>query len=285
MKWFFAFNQLSEKGYGDFVRVAVISARRHTSLEAICLYDGAPSELTVWLKRQGVRVLPCRSRFTPWWEQNNPSAAPIAAGAFLRMEIPDVMAREGMDDEFALYTDCDVIFRRDVAAQLEPLRPRFFCVAPETFVHSNLHMNSGVMWMNIARLRECGDELMRFAEHRMQQASASSFDQGIYRAFFDPLHRLSWRAHLADCWFYAVLSRVPLRTWQWDDLPLELNWKPYWGPNDHASVIHFHGLKPTQRAELAAGTLPPFIAVMHTPFWDECAARWDELLKEAMKTS
>ena len=33
----------------------------------------------------------------------------------------------------------------------------------------------------------------------------------------------------------------------WDDfevLPLEYNWKPYWGTNDNAIIVHFHGLKP-----------------------------------------
>ena len=27
-------------------------------------------------------------------------------------------------------------------------------------------------------------------------------------------------------------------------LPLEYNWKPYWGINNEAKIIHFHGIKP-----------------------------------------
>lgn len=286
MKWFFAFNQKSEPFYGDFVRVAVLSARRHTGLEAFCLYDGVPGELTRWLEEQGVRVLPCRFRLAKWWEEvaaknRDPLAERIALGAFLRLEIPDLCEREGIEDEFALYTDCDVMFEREVAPLLKPLRPDFFAVAPETFRFNRLHMNSGVMWMNLPQLRERNAAFLRFAERHMLQASAASFDQGIYRAFFNPPHRLAWKIGVPDRWFYAVMSRLRLKTWQWDDLPLELNWKPYWGENSHAAILHFHGLKPTQRAELAAGTLPPSIARMHTPFWDECAAKWDAWLQEA----
>lgn len=26
-------------------------------------------------------------------------------------------------------------------------------------------------------------------------------------------------------------------------LPLQLNWKPYWGYSDKAEIVHFHGMK------------------------------------------
>ena len=29
----------------------------------------------------------------------------------------------------------------------------------------------------------------------------------------------------------------------WDHLPLEWNWKPYWGHNPDAKIVHFHGPK------------------------------------------
>lgn len=31
---------------------------------------------------------------------------------------------------------------------------------------------------------------------------------------------------------------------EFDFLPLEYNWKPYWGLNENAKIIHFHGIKP-----------------------------------------
>lgn len=288
MKWFFAFNQASEANYGDFVRVAVLSARRTNDFHAFCLYDGAPGELTRWLEKQNVTVLPTRFRFAAWWEelaqkQNSALVAQIALGTFLRFELPDITQREGLNDEFALYTDCDVVFERPIKPILEPLRPRFFAVAPETFPRNRLHMNAGVMWMNLPALRAQNARLMAFAEKHMEEASWSAFDQGIYRAYFNWPHRLAWKLGVRDRYFYALMSRLPLKTWKWDDLPLELNWKPYWGENPDIGILHFHGLKPTQRAQLERGELPPNIASMHNDFWEKCATRWENLLLEARK--
>lgn len=284
MKWIFALNAASVDSYGDFARVAIVSAKRYSSLQAVCLFDGEESQFTVWLREQGVEVVRVRSRFyddivrlakardVPPWVR-------IGTGAFLRLEIPRLARELGWADEFVFYTDCDVMFERDPRPLLEPLRPRLFCAAPETFSNKPLHMNTGAMWMNLRTLDDPDFEV--WTRRNMEKCLDFAFDQGAMRAFYNPPHRLAWRLGVPNSPFYGVMSRLPFQTWKWENLPLELNWKPYWGPNPQACVIHFHGLKPTQRAELAAGQLPPFIAQMHTPFFDECAARWDELLKEA----
>ncbi len=284
MKWIFALNAESVDSYGDFARVAVWSAKQHSSLEAVCLFDGDGCELTDWMRAQGVQVVRARSRFRPELEratggQSDSPALKIGAGAFLRMEIPRLARELGWTDEFVFYTDCDVIFQSDPRPLLEPLRPRFFAATPETFRNKPLHMNTGAMWMNVRALDDAAFET--WTRKHFAQCLASSFDQGAFRSFYNPPHRLAWQLRVPDRVFYAPLSRVPLKTWKWNDLPLELNWKPYWGPNSKASVIHFHGLKPTQRALLSQGALPPNISQMHTPFWEQCAAQWDELLKEA----
>ena len=31
---------------------------------------------------------------------------------------------------------------------------------------------------------------------------------------------------------------------QYEKLPIEFNWKPYWGYNPDARILHFHGIKP-----------------------------------------
>lgn len=286
MKWVFAFNQASEAAYGDFARVAVWTAQKNTDLEPICLYDGQPCELSHWLEARGVRVLPARFRLAHWWEKTARERkmehmAQTALGAFLRFELVETLQNFGIEEDFVLYTDCDVMFEREVESLLSPLAPRYFAVAPETFQNNRLHMNSGAMWMNCNALRQENARFWAFAEKHMEQAWGSSFDQGIYRAYFNPPHRVAWKMGIPDKWFYALMSRVPLRTWKWDDLPLELNWKPYWGENSDAAILHFHGLKPTQRAALAAGTLPPNIAGMHNPFWEKCAAKWENLRDEA----
>ena len=284
MKWIFALNAESVESYGDFARVAVVSARRYSTLEAVCLFDGEECEFSRWLEAQGVTVVRVRSRFyeeiaelakacgVPYWLK-------VGGGAFLRLEIPHLARELGWEDEFVFYTDCDVIFEGDPRPLLEPLRPRFFAATPETFKNKALHMNTGAMWMNVRALDD--PALQDWTRANLEKCLRFDFDQGALRVFYNPLHRLSWRLGLSNRLFYGVMSRLPVHSWQWESMPLELNWKPYWGANPAACIIHFHGLKPTGRVELKEGRLPSFISAMHTPFFDECAAKWDALLAKA----
>jgi len=287
MKWIFALNAESVEGYGDFARVAVVSALQNTSLQPVCLFDGGEGSFPDWLRKRGVEVVLARSRFHGDLEllareKNQPSVLNTGGGAFLRLEIPRIAREVGWTDEFVFYTDCDVIFERDPRPLLERFRPRWFGACSETSQKRMLDMNTGAMLMNVHALdADAGFE--QWTRANLARCVAFAFDQGAYRVFYNPPHRLSWRLGIPDRFFYPVMARLPLQTWKWEKLPLELNWKPYWGPNPDAYVIHFHGLKPLQRAQLAAGTLPPHIAKMHTPFFDRCAARWDELLAQARR--
>ena len=288
MKWIFALNAESVDSYGDFARVAVVSALRHTSLEAVCLFDGGEGDFTRWLRAHGVQVVLARSRFhaqlkaiaqkrsAPWILQSG-------GGAFLRLEVPRLARELGWKDEFAFYTDCDVIFQSDPCSRLEAVRPRWFAACSESSLKRMLDLNTGAMWMNLKTLDGAAG-FEAWTRAHLERCVDISFDQAAFRVWFNPIHRLAWRLGIADRRFYPVMARLPIRTWQWDKLPLELNWKPYWGANPGAAIIHFHGLKPTQRGELAAGTLPGFIARMHTPFFDECAAKWDGWLEVARAT-
>ena len=75
-------------------------------------------------------------------------------------------------------------------------------------------------------------------------------------------------------WFYRE-SNGPL----WDRLRPELNWKPYWGENAQARIVHFHGPKPFQRDYIDSDwpELKPFTGGAYL----EQVKRWDELLEEA----
>lgn len=284
MKWIFALNADPVDSYGDYARVAVVSARRHSSLQGVCLFDGEECEFSRWLVGQGVEVVQVRSRFYHDIERiaharNTPFFFQIGAGAFLRLEILRLARELDWNDEFVFYTDCDVIFRADPCPLLEDLRPQLFAAAPKTFKNKPLHMNTGAMWMNVRTLDD--PELEAWTRANIEKRLDFRFDQGALRVFYNPAHRWAWRLGLSEKVFYSVMSRLPSRSWKWDELPLELNWKPYWEPNPNALLIHSHGLKPLQRADLAAGKLPPFLAGMHTPFFDECAALWGDWLWEA----
>ena len=70
---------------------------------------------------------------------------------------------------------------------------------------------------------------------------------------------------------------------RWDQLPVEMNWKPYWGRNAAAQIVHFHGPKPFQKYAIAAGTVPPALAQLATGAFFEQAAEYDRLLVEAIQ--
>jgi len=132
--------------------------------------------------------------------------------------------------------------------------PAWFAVAPENNPADWAEMNTGVMVMNVAAL---GADLPAFRETIRAQLAASarsSFDQHAYRQHYRG---------------------------RWDQLPAVMNWKPYWGPNAAAQIVHFHGPKPFQKYAIAAGTVPPGIASLATPEFFEQAAVYDRLLGEA----
>jgi lipopolysaccharide biosynthesis glycosyltransferase len=113
MEWFFAFNQEATAWYKDMLKVAVISARENTKLIPICIYDGAPGDVTLWMERNGVQVVPqCvpfkDELFSPEVLSANAESfydPHHASGAFLRLIAADIAT----NDQF-LYTDCDVMF-------------------------------------------------------------------------------------------------------------------------------------------------------------------------------
>ena len=62
MKWFFALNDSSPAFdyYAGMVQVAVLTARKHTTLEPVFIYDGSENRLTDWLADRQVRLVPAR---------------------------------------------------------------------------------------------------------------------------------------------------------------------------------------------------------------------------------
>ncbi|HEX9996642.1 MAG TPA: hypothetical protein VGB45_05835 [Abditibacterium sp.] len=284
-KWIFAYSQGSEASYEALIRVAVASARGCTSLQPTCLYDGEPTKLTSWLESQNVQVVPCRSTLHGCIEKlarqrSDATVLTIGRGAFLRFEIPRIAREQGWNDEFVFYSDCDVMFQSDPAPILQPLRPHIFAAAPEHSPTSPLHMNSGAMWINMREWERQSTELVCWTERHFERVWNAAWDQGALRVFFNPLHRALWKIGVPDRIGYGLMSRLPFKTWKWDDLPNELNWKPYWGENHEAPLIHFHGPKPGQRELLDRGELPAHLAELDGTSFRTYAAQWDEWLKK-----
>jgi len=118
-------------------------------------------------------------------------------------------------------------------------------------------MNTGAMWMNLAGLREVDGEFRQYVRQNLARLQSVAWDQGAYREFF----------------------LGPDDEPQWDKLPPELNWKPYWGDHSRARIIHFHGPKPYQRNYIESH----FSELKHLTggSYKELCDLWEELLEEA----
>jgi hypothetical protein len=261
MQWFFALTEDSTafREYAEMLKVAVYTAGRHTSLIPHLIYDGRENEFTAWLKRHGVQIIPHRSRFREALgelgrEKGNPHFEAALAGAFSRVELPEIVQRRG-GAERVLYTDCDVIFMAEVVPELEASRCEYFAVAPESVQDDYVNMNTGVMLMNIPRLRAGLPKFLEYISQNLAELEKESWDEAAYR------------------WYYRDGSG-PL----WDKLRPELNWKPYWGDNPEAKIIHLHGPKPYQRdhIETAWPELKPYTGGAFQVVMD----RWSALLAE-----
>jgi lipopolysaccharide biosynthesis glycosyltransferase len=259
MKWFFALTEDSTafRQYAEMVMVAVHTARKHTGLEPHCIYDGNENEFTDWLTKHEVRIIRHRSFVRDALEElgrqkGNPHLAAALSGAFSRIELPDIGESAGR----ILYTDCDVVFLGEIVPELEANPCRLFAVAPESTRDDYVNMNTGVMLMNVERLRKSLPAFREYVRQNLAALEAESWDEAAYR------------------WFYRD-ENGPL----WNRLRPELNWKPYWGDNVEAKIIHFHGPKPFQREyidshwpELKEHTGASYLAEVE---------RWSRLLEEA----
>ncbi len=262
MKWFFALNDSSPAFdyYAGMVQVAVLTARKHTRLEPVFVHDGGENRLTDWLAERGVQLVRRRSFLAAEIDgllggHRNAAARAIALGAYLRVEVPAIVRELGWADRHVLYTDCDVMFTPRFDGSLAQRAPKCFAVAPEDDLRNWEAMNTGVMVMNVDALLADFPAFQATIRAQLAASVQSSFDQHAYREHYRG---------------------------GWEQLPAVMNWKPYWGRNDEAQVVHFHGPKPFQKYAIAAGAVPPDIARLATGTFFAEAAAYDRLLVEAM---
>lgn len=263
MQWFFALTEDSTafRPYAEMIMVAVHTARRFTSLVPHCIYDGGENEFTDWLTKHDVRIIRYRSflraALTELGRQKgNPHLAAAISGAFSRVELPDLVTDLGSPSR-VLYTDCDVIFCGEVVPELEAHRCEYFAVAPESTLGDYVNMNTGVMLMNVDRLRESLPEFREYISKNLADLERESWDEAAYR------------------WYYRN-ENGPL----WDQLRPELNWKPYWGDNPEARIIHFHGPKPFQQNHI--DTHWPELRYFTGGSYEAVVKQWSDLLREAL---
>jgi len=217
--------------YQDLIRNCLRSAREKTSLDLYALYDGQESDRTFALFRAfGVNVrahrLSFKDKLADYYSNAYPSDGEFhyskrnfdwCACNFLMFDIPDLC-----DDEQVLYVDIDTEFFRDYA--WDSLTTKTVAVAPEfrkeyDVYSGHRYFNSGIILINVPELRRRRERMFRMFETR-ERCYKECWDQG----FFNELYKE-----------------------EYDDLPLAFNWKPYWGVNDGAVIVHYHWLKPNKK--------------------------------------
>ncbi len=268
-KWYFAITRTTldadpDQGFRDCIRTAVASARRHTNLRAHMLYDGPEDDFTAEMRAAGVTVVLHRISFhdalrraqeqqRPEW----PEYMKTAEGAFMRLDIGLIETEE----THVLYTDCDVMFEQ--AIDIGHLRPDLFAIAPQ-FDRNAFYddVNCGVMILNVERMRRDRGALIEFMCENF--ARVGGYDQELLQLYYKG---------------------------RWDPLSPIYNWKPHWGPQPNARIVHFHGPKPAAAAKLLhdshyRSTDPVFQAWRHWFFvapagYDHYVRRWNAVLSES----
>jgi lipopolysaccharide biosynthesis glycosyltransferase len=222
-KWYFATNVHGLRHAFDQIQVAVTSNRTNAGLLSHCIVDDAGGDQQTeanirWLIDRGVEIIRHRASMLDVLIPQFKQRMNTYSGHWLRCDIPNLET----EDRFVLYTDIDVMFLKTLPNP-SPL-PKYVACAPEFESNNYAYFNSGVMVMNIGALRERDQDLKKVVERRLA-ATAPWDDQGALNELFEK---------------------------QWLHLPPIWNWKPYWGPNDDALILHFHGPKPAHAASMRA---------------------------------
>lgn len=222
-KWYFAMNGNAVGSYAPMMQRAVLSCLKNTSLKPYCLYDGVEHPVLGWMVEHGVTLIRHRVSLydhimatpdTTNWKKS------IATGAYLRVDIPSIETEE----EYILYTDADVLFLRQPRYTG---RPKYFAAAPENDPNNWEFVNTGAMVMNVPAMKNEHENFLARSKDRLNAFASKghgTYDQGSLNAYY---------------------------AGKWERLPLEMNWKPYWGLNRSADIIHFHGPKPEHIAKIA----------------------------------
>jgi hypothetical protein len=210
MKWFMCINDNSII-HQELSKIAVLSAIKNTTLEPYLIYAGCCDEYSSWMKSKGVTVFYKTLSYIEELRRCGKERRSIGSGAFLRTDIPSILKSSKISDKYVLYTDSDVIFLKDPPA----IHPEYFACGPEFSRDETDFVNTGVMYMNVHSMHYTYDS---FKEYIVEHIDKNvSYDQVMYNGFYNNM---------------------------WDQLSAELNWKPYWGYNEEAVILHWHGPKP-----------------------------------------
>ena len=228
LKCYFAFSDdiINKQYYVEMLKACLESARRNTTLDLYCLYDGKEGDsLYNLLMEYNVNVkiatIPFYNELSKIYTKDYmlEKFGQIITEGSMRSRFLRMMISQYEDDEYFLYCDTDIIFLKDITLDDFPCLPKEAGVCPE-FERSNdyNYFNAGVMLINTDIAKSKYNDFMDMINNGIK-AEIECCDQGYLNELYKK---------------------------QYDKLPLEYNWKPYWGINENAKIIHFHGVKPNE---------------------------------------
>lgn len=252
MKWIFALNEpdlvhSARNTYEVLAKTAVKSALKNApGLEPLMIYNGKKNDFTSELADYGVEVICHRLSFQDCVDsasERSDSWKQAAKGAFLRLDIPSLLS----SDDIVLYTDVDVIFRSDPSAYR--FETALFAASSEFQIDDFKKINTGSMVINLKTARLMFPKLIEWTIENIN--AVPDFDQGALQMFF---------------------------AGRWDRLDPIMNWKPYWGRNDRAIIVHFHGPKPMDFEPYSLK--PSFYAEVYHFLYNKAPVEYREFLRE-----
>lgn len=261
--------------YLNDLKVALASGKQFDFLFPVISHNLNEPEIPGWLRKKAERneVLLFQHSLSFYntmhadqlhAKQDNPNVHIIRegdVGTYFRLDFPNLLPRikelleerniEGFQYESAFYTDVDVILQSNF--ELKSLgHPKTFMMGPEALRGSQ--DNAGVLYYNISFMKETLPALLDYAHHKLWSLN----DQQLLKEF------------------YVSRNNSTL-------LPDEYNWKPYWGLNLKAKLIHFHGPKPGKGAECVAMHPNIIDAPIETCFRPNSSLVYHGLLKAISK--
>lgn len=225
MKLYYTLNNGLEKSeiQLNMLELSLKSAKKNTNLDLYALYDGSEND-TVYniLKKYSVKIFLCSCSFKESLQKyyNNNSqdikhGLKRMLGCFMKFDISNYET----EDNVVMYTDIDTIFMKNYDWDLFKTT-KTILAAPEfnknyDIIKNYYYFNAGILVINIPELIERKKILLNMLNNNIKPYQ-ECWDQG----FWNELYKNDF-----------------------EKLPLEFNWKPYWGINKNAIIIHIHGIK------------------------------------------
>lgn len=212
--------------YVEMTKVLVVSSYINSSLELYCLYDGDDEELVRWLQSWKVKVLPWRVTFYQDLVKcyKGTKSLQFCAGTYLCTEIALALRTYNIEDQYVLYIDTDTMILNDL--RFDSLKPEYYAAPPDWDQSDWSFVSAGVMFLNVEKLfKDYPNFLAYMYSHNFDFdfAGHGGADQGAWNTFYEG---------------------------RWCNLSPEFDWKPWWGFNPGALIVHFSGPKPRQLFDL-----------------------------------